>query len=63
MSCTVFLTSFFTRSLNLLKSSGTGNNLSISNLSSSAFKLAQSDFAASLDRSIPVAFLKSAFDA
>ena len=50
-------TSFFTTSLSLLKSTGAGTNSSISNLSISAFKLAKSDFAASLDVSIPVAFL------
>ena len=36
----IFLSaSFLTTSLNLLKSAGTGNNLSISNLSTSVFKL------------------------
>ena len=34
-----FLTSFFNASLNLLKSTGTGTNLSTSNLSSLLFKL------------------------
>ena len=34
-------TSFLTRSLSLLKSTGTGNNLSISTLSTSVFKLAK----------------------
>ena len=60
LSYTVFLTIlFFTKSLSLLESTGIGTNLSISNLSISAFKLAKSDFSASLDVSIPVAFLKS----
>ena len=41
LSYTVFLTtSFFTTSLSLLKSTGTGTNLLISNLSTSVFKLA-----------------------
>ena len=38
--------SFFTTLLNLVKSSGTGVNLSISNLSTSVFKLAKFDFSA-----------------
>ena len=41
LSYSVFLiTSFFTTSLSLLKSPGTGTNLSISKLSTSVFKLA-----------------------
>ena len=64
LSYTVFLTlSFFTTSLSLLKSTGTGINSSISNSSTSAFKLAKSDFAASLVVAIHVACFKSAFDA
>ena len=55
------MTLIFTTSLSLLKSTGTGTNLSISNLSISAFKLAKSDFATGLDVSIPVAFFKSIF--
>ena len=44
-----FTTSFFTTSAdNLLKSTGTGTSLSISNLSSSVFKLAKFDFNAKL---------------
>ena len=44
LSYAVFLTtSFFTTSLSLLKSTGTGTNLSISNLSTSVFKLAKFD--------------------
>ena len=45
----VFLTtSFFTTSLSLLKSTGTGANLSISSLSTLAFKQAKFDFSAKL---------------
>ena len=51
----------FTTWLSLLKSIGTANNLAISNLSTSAFKLTKSDFAARLDVSIPAAFFKSVF--
>ena len=41
LSYTAFLTtSFFTTSLSLLKSTGTGANLSMSNLSTSVFRLA-----------------------
>ena len=62
LSYTVFLTiSFFTTSLSLLKSTGTGTNLSVSDLSVSAFKLCKSDFIAILDGSIPAVFFKSAF--
>ena len=45
----------------MLKLVGTHFNLSISNLSTSAFKLTRSDFAANLDVSIPVTFLESDF--
>ena len=45
----------------LLKSFGTLFNLSISNLLTSGFKLTKSDFVASLDVSVPVAFFKSFF--
>ena len=49
LSYSVFLTaSFFTTSLSLLKSTGTGANLSISSLSTSVFKLAKFDFSAKL---------------
>ena len=62
LSYTVFLTtSFFTASVSLLKSAGNGTNLSISNLSISAFKLAKSDLAAGLDVSSLAASFKSAF--
>ena len=59
---TSFLTtSFFITSLNLLKSTGTSNNLSASNLSTLDFKLAKSIFLAEDYVSIPVAFFKSVF--
>ena len=46
----MFLTlSFFTTSLNLIKSTGTGTNLSITSLSTSVFKLAKFDFNAKLE--------------
>ena len=62
LSYIIFLTkSFFTTSLSLFKSRGTGTNLLISNLSISAFKLAKSDFEASLYVSLPVAVFKSIF--
>ena len=49
LSYTVFLTtSFLITSLNLLKSTGTGANLSISNLCTSVFKLANFDFNAKI---------------
>ena len=48
LSYTVFLTIFFTRSLSLLKSTGTGANFSMSNLSTSVFKLAKFLFSAKL---------------
>ena len=65
---TSFLTtSFFTTSLSLLKSTGTGfnlsasnsGNLSTSNVASSDFKLAESSFIANCDVTTPVAFFKS----
>ena len=49
LSYTDSLTTFFNTSLTLLKSTGTGMSLSISNLSTSACKLAKSHFAANLD--------------
>ena len=49
LSYTVFLiTSFFTISLSLLKSTGTGTNLLKSNSSTSVFKLAKFAFSAKL---------------
>ena len=53
--------SFFTTSVNSLKSTGTDTNLWISNLSTSALKLTKSCFAANLEVSVPVAFFKSLF--
>ena len=53
LSCTVFLTtSFFTTSLNLLKSTGTGANLSMSNLLTSVFRLAKLVLSAKLEVSM-----------
>ena len=50
LSYTVSLTtSFFTTSLNLLKSTGTGANLSMSNLSTLVFRLAKFVFSAKLE--------------
>ena len=50
LSYTCYLTtSFFTTSLSLLKSTGTGTNLSISNLSTSVFKPAKFAFNAKLE--------------
>ena len=58
----VFLTtSFFTTSLSLLKSTGTGVNLSISSLSTSVFKSAKFDFSAMLLTSTCDIFFKSVF--
>ena len=60
LSYTVFLTtSFFTKS----KSTGTGANLSISNLSTSAFRLAKFVFNAKLEASTCEIFLISDFAA
>ena len=62
LSYTVFLTtSFFTTSLNLLKSTGTGTNLSIPNLSTSVFKPPKFDFNAKLEVSTSEIFFTSAF--
>ena len=59
---TSFLTtSVLTTSLSLLKSAGTGTNLSISNLSTSVFKLAIFVFNAKLEVSLCEIFLISAF--
>ena len=54
-----FLTSFFTTSLSLLKSTGIGANLSRSNLSTSVFRLAKFVFSAKLEVSTCVTFSKS----
>ena len=62
LSNAVFLgTSFFTTSLSLLKSKGTGTNLSISSLSTSVFKLAKFDFSAKLEVSTCEIYLISVF--
>ena len=62
LSYTVFLTtSFFTASLSLLKSTGTGANLSIPSLSTLVFKLAKSDFSAKLLKSTCVTSFRSVF--
>ena len=58
----VFLeTLFFTALLNLAKSLGTGVNLSISNLSTSVFKLPRFAFDAKLLTSTCVTFFRSVF--
>ena len=54
-------TSFFTASLSLLQSTGTGTNLSISNLSASVFKLAKFYLNAKLEVSIYMIVLISVF--
>ena len=61
LSYTVFLATFFTTSLSSLKSTGTGINLSISNLSTSVFKLAKFDFRAKCEASTCEIFLMFAF--
>ena len=59
---TVFLTaSFFTTLLSLAKSLGTGVNLSVSNLSTSVFRLAKFDFSAKLLTSTCDIFFRSVF--
>ena len=64
LSYAVFITTlFFTTSLSLLTSTGTGTNLPISSLSASIFKLAKFDFSSKLEVSILVASFKSAFAA
>ena len=61
---TVFLIkSLSTKTTDLLKSVGTVFGLPTSILSTSAFNLAKSNFAAKLDVSTPVALFKSTFDA
>ena len=62
LSYTSFLTiSVFTTSLTLLKSTGAGNNLSVTNLSTSVFKVAKFVFNAKLEESTSEIFLMSAF--
>ena len=53
--------SFFTTSLSLLKSTGTGTNLSMSNLPTSVFKVAKFVLNAKLEVSICEIFLISVF--
>ena len=61
---TVFLTTwFYTTLLNLLKSAGIGTNLSISNLSTSVFKLDKLGFNAKLEVSTGEIFLMFVFAA
>ena len=58
LSYTVFLTtSFFTTSLSLLKSTGTGANLSMSKLSTSVFRSAKFVFSAKREVSMCVTIL------
>ena len=62
LSYSVFLTtSFFTALLSLLKSTGTGANLSISSLSTSVLKLAKFDFSAKLLTSTCDIYFRSVF--
>ena len=61
LSYTALTTSFFTTSLSLLKSAGTGANLSMSNLSTSVFKLAKFVFNAKHEVSTCVTFFRSVF--
>ena len=56
-----FITSFFPTSDNLLRSIGIGTSLSISSLSTSAFKLAKFNFDAKLLTSTCDTFFKSVF--
>ena len=55
------MTSFFTTSLNLLKSTGIGTNLTMSNLSTSVIKLAKLVFSAKLEVSTCKIFSISVF--
>ena len=54
---------FFTTSLSLLQSTGTGANLSISSLLTSVFKLAKFVISAKLEVSTCVTFYRSVFPA
>ena len=60
---TSFLTTFFTTSLNLVKSTGISTNLSMSNLSTSDFRLAKLVFNAKLEVSTCEISLISVFAA
>ena len=57
----MFLTTFFTTPVSLLRSSATGTNLSKSNSSTSVFRLAKFTFNAQLELSAYELFLISAF--
>ena len=62
LSYTGFLTTLFLRtSLNLLKSTASGANLPMSNLSTAVFRLAKFVFSAKLEVSTCVTFLRSVF--
>ena len=62
LSYTIFLTTpFFTTSLSLLKSEVNGANLSMSNLSTSVFKLDKFAYSAKREVSTCVKFFKSVF--
>ena len=62
LSCTVFLTtSFLLIPLNLLKSTGSGANLSIFNISTSVFRLAKFVVSAKLEVSTCVTFFRPVF--
>ena len=54
-------TSFFTASLSLLKSTETGANLSLSDLSTSIFRLVKFVFSAKREVSMSVTFFRSVF--
>ena len=62
LSYSFFLTTlFFTISLSLLKSTESGDNLSISSLTNSVFKLPKFDFSAKLLTSTYDTFFRSVF--
>ena len=62
LSYTVFLTtSYFTTSFNLPRSTGTDPNLSLSNVSTSVFRLAKFVFSAKFEISTCVTFSRSVF--
>ena len=62
LSYTAFLTTlFFTKSLSLLKSTGSGADLSMSNLSISVFRLAKFVFSSKFEVSTCVTFFKTVF--
>ena len=61
LSHSFLTTSFFKTALSLLKSTGTGTNLLMSNLSASVFKLVKFVFSAKLEVSTCEIFLISVF--